>query len=550
MSSCQCAKTGMNNTLLDIQGVSITYRTSAGALAAVQDVALTLPAGVVVGLVGESGSGKSTLASAVLGLLPAQAEVRGSIRLAGQEIVGMAEPDLARIVRWRQVSIVFQQAMSALSPVHRIRIPLRDVLRHHQPGLGRRETEARLAALMERVRLPRSVLRSYPHELSGGMRQRAMIALCLVLDPPFVIFDEATSSLDTVTQREVLDELRRLQRELGMAVLLIAHDLAVVAEYADRVAVMRAGQIVEAGATAEVLSNPRHVYTHALRGAALALEPSHLAMPKHAGADAERAVLAPTAPLLTTTGIRRRYRRDACAIDNVSLGLGQGQIVALVGASGSGKSTLARLLARLEPTDGGRIVFGGRDVTQLGGRSLRAFRRAVGIVFQNPFEAFDPRLSVAEALERPLAIHHIGANDRERRRIIAEALAAVGLVPPEQFLDRLPQEVSGGQLQRIAIVRATLTMPRLLIADEPISMLDASLRRGILDLLRDLRDRRGTTVLFITHDLAAARAIADQIAVLDLGRLVEIGPAGALVERPQHHATRALIAAAPRLVTQ
>jgi len=195
-------------------------------------------------------------------------------------------------------------------------------------------------------------------------------------------------------------------------------------------------------------------------------------------------------------------------------------------------------------------VFDGRDVTHLGGRSLRPFRRAVGIVFQNPFEAFDPRLSVAEALERPLAIHHIGANDRERRRIIAEALAAVGLVPPEQFLDRLPQEVSGGQLQRIAIVRATLTMPRLLIADEPISMLDASLRRGILDLLRDLRDRRGTTVLFITHDLAAARAIADQIAVLDLGRLVEIGPAGALVERPQHHATRALIAAAPRLVTQ
>jgi peptide/nickel transport system ATP-binding protein len=539
----------MKHTLLDIQGVSITYRTSAGVLAAVQDVALTVAAGAVVGLVGESGSGKSTLASAILGLLPTQAEVRGSIRLAGQEIVGMAEPDLARIVRWRQAAIVFQQAMSALSPVHRIRIPLRDVLRHHQPNLGRHDGETRLMTLMKQVGLPATALRSYPHELSGGMRQRAMIALCLVLDPPFVIFDEATSSLDTVTQRGLLDELRRLQRDLGMAVLLIAHDLAVVAEYADRVAVMRAGRIVEAGPAAEVLSNPRHVYTRALRDAVLALEPSQLGMPKQAGADAKAAVLMPTAPLLTTTGIRRRYRRDACAIDGVSLVLGQGEIVALVGASGSGKSTLARLLARLEPTDGGQIVFDGRDVTQLGGWSLRAFRRAVGIVFQNPFEAFDPRLTVAEALERPLAIHQIGANDRERRHIIAEALAAVCLVPPEQFLHRLPREVSGGQLQRIAIVRATLTMPRLLIADEPISMLDVSLRRGILDLLRDLRDRHGATVLFITHDLAAARAIADRIAVLDVGRMVELGPAGALLERPQHHATRALIAAAPRLVT-
>jgi ABC-type glutathione transport system ATPase component len=305
---------------------------------------------------------------------------------------------------------------------------------------------------------------------------------------------------------------------------------------------------VEAGPTVDVLSNPRHVYTRALRGAALALEASQLGMPMHAGAHAEAAVLAPTVPLLTMTGIRRRYHRDACAVDDVSLALGHGEIVALVGVSGSGKSTLARLLARLEPTDGGRIVFEGRDITQLDGRSLRPFRRAVGIVFQNPFEAFDPRLGVAEALERPLAIHHIGANDRERRRIIAEALAAVDLVPPEQFLSRLPHEVSGGQLQRIAIVRATLTMPRLLIADEPISMLDVSLRRGILDLLRDLRDRRGTTMLFITHDLAAARAIADRIAVLDAGRLVELGPAGALVKRPQHHATRALIAAAPRLV--
>src|SRR5262245_33513169 len=543
-----CGKTTMNHTLLDIQGVSITYHTSAGALAAVPDGVLTGAAGTVFGLVGESGSGKSTLASAILGLLPGEAEVRGSIRLAGQEIIGMAEPALARIIRWRQAAIVFQQAMSALSPVHRIRTPLRDVLRHHRPGLGRRESEARLAALMERVRLPSSALRSYPHELSGGMRQRAMIALCLVLDPPFVIFDEATSSLDTVTQRGLLDELRRLQRELGMAVLLIAHDLAVVAEYADRVAVMRAGRIVEAGPTAEVLSNPRHVSTHALRGAVLALEPSQLGLPTHVGADAKAVAPAPTAPLLTMTGIRRRYGRETCAVDDVSLTLGQGEIVALVGASGSGKSTLARLLARLEPTDGGRIVFEGRDVTQLGGRPLRPFRRAVGIVFQNPFEAFDPRLGVAEALERPLAIHRIGANGRERRRIIAEALAAVGLVPPEQFLDRLPHEVSGGQLQRIAIVRATLTMPRLLIADEPISMLDVSLRRGILDLLRDLRDRRGTTVLFITHDLAAARAIADRIAVLDVGRLVELGSAGALIECPQHHATRALIAAAPRLV--
>jgi peptide/nickel transport system ATP-binding protein len=544
MLSRLCVMANMNHTLLDIQGVSITYRTSAGLLAAVEDVALAVPAGAVVGLVGESGSGKSTLASAILGLLPAQAEVRGSIRLAGQEIVGMAELDLARIVRWRQAAIVFQQAMSALSPVHRIRIPLRDVLRHHRPDLGRHEIEARLVALMERVRLPRSALRSYPHELSGGMRQRAMIALCLVLDPPFVIFDEATSSLDTVTQRGLLDELRRLQRELGMAVLLIAHDLAVVAEYADRVAVMRAGRIVESGPTAEVLSNPRHDYTQALRGAALTLTPPRPSMPQYAN----EATSATNAPLLATTGIRRRYHGNACAVDGVSLALGQSEIVALVGASGSGKSTLARLLARLEPTDGGRIVLDGRDVTRLGGRSLRAFRRAVGIVFQNPFEAFDPRLSIAESLERPLAIHQIGADGRERRRIIAEAFAAVGLVPPELFLNRLPREVSGGQLQRIAIVRATLTMPRLLIADEPISMLDASLRRGILDLLRDLRDRRGTTVLFITHDLAAAGAIADRIAVLDVGRLVELGPAGTLVAHPQHRVTKALIAAAPRLV--
>jgi peptide/nickel transport system ATP-binding protein len=533
----------MSNILLDIQGLSISYPTSAGAIAAVSDVALAVPAGAVVGLVGESGSGKSTLASALLGLLPAQAIVRGSIRLDGREIVGLAEDDQARVVRWRQAALVFQQAMSALSPVHRIGDQLGDVLRHHQPGLGRREVAARLAALMQRVNLPPSALRTYPHELSGGMRQRAMIALCLLLDPPLVIFDEATSSLDTLTQREVLDELRRLQRELGLALLLIAHDLALVAEYADSVAVMRAGRIVEAGPTAEVLSDPQHFYTRALRGAALSLEPPHPATPgpEHAKATG--------APLLCATNLRRRYRRDLCAVDGVSLTLGSGEIVALLGASGSGKSTLARLLARLEPADRGRIKFEGQDVTQLGGRLLRPFRRAVGYVFQNPFEAFDPRLSVAEALERPLAIHQIGADSRQRRRIIAEALAQVGLAPPEQFMERLPHQVSGGQLQRIAIVRATLTSPRLLIADEPISMLDASLRRGIIDLLRDLRDRAGTTVLFITHDLAAAQAIADRIAVLDGGQLVELAPTRALVQQPRHSATRALLAAAPRVLT-
>jgi peptide/nickel transport system ATP-binding protein len=532
----------MDNILLDIRGLSIAYRTPAGPITAVDDVALAVPAGTVVGLVGESGSGKSTLASAVLGLLPAQATVRGSIRLVGHEIVGMAEPDLARIVRWRQAAIVFQQAMSALSPVHSIGVQLGDVLRQHQPGLGRREVQARLVALLERVGLPAAALRAYPHELSGGMRQRAMIALCLMLDPPLVIFDEATSALDTLTQRALLDELRHLQHELGMAVLLIAHDLAVVAEYADRIAVMRAGRIVEAGPAAEVLADPRHVYTRALRSAVLSLAPDAPAMPRYRAPDA------PPAPaLLQTTDLRRRYRRDACAVDDVSLVLGQGEILALLGASGSGKSTLARLLARLEPADGGRIVFDGQDVTRLGGRSLQSFRREVGIIFQNPFESFDPRLSIAEALERPLAIHHIGADSQARRRIIAEALAMVGLTSPKAFLDRQPHEVSGGQLQRIAIVRATLTRPRLLIADEPISMLDASLRRDILGLLRDLRDRRRTTVLFITHDFAAAHAIADRIAVLDAGRLVELAPASTLVEWPQHPTTQALIAAAPRL---
>ncbi|QWF16770.1 dipeptide ABC transporter ATP-binding protein [Lysobacter capsici] len=497
---------------------------------------MELHPGQCLGVVGESGSGKSLTALALLSLLPAQLRAQGRLTIDGSD-VAIASAAHARL-RGRTLAWVPQDPLAALHPLRRIGAQLNETLRVVR-GLSAAAAGAQAQALLERVQLPdpAAALRRYPHQFSGGQRQRIAIALALATQPRVLIADEPTSALDARIARDILDLLDRLRREDGLALLLISHDLPLVGAYAQQLLVLQRGEVVERGDTATVFASPAHAYTRELLAADRidALPPEPMVQ-----ADND------TPPLLRGEALSMHYpRAPRPALDGVDIELRRGQGLALVGESGSGKSTLGRVLLRLLRGAQGRVSIEGIDLGSLDAAALRRLRARTGVVFQDPYASLDPRLRVAEIVAEPLRIH--GTLDKHARRARAAGLLRdVGL--DEAMLDRYPHQFSGGQRQRIAIARALATSPDLLVCDEAVSALDAHHRASILALLARLKRERGLALLFVTHDLAAAAAVAERIAVLEGGRIVETGPTAQVLKMPQHAHTRALVAARPAVL--
>ena len=599
--------------ILDIKDLSIAYRSGIGDVRAVRHVDLALHPGEVIGLAGESGCGKSTLAYGSVRLLRPPAVITGGsvtyrgrrVDAGGVDVLAAGEAKL-RALRWREIAIVFQSAMNSLNPVLRVRDQLLDAIGAHLP-LTHEQKHDRAVELIEMVGIPRSRLASYPHELSGGMRQRAMIAMALAAEPEVVIMDEPSTALDVVVQRDILSEIFELKDRLGFSVLFITHDLSLLLEIADRVVIMYAGQVVESGTREQVHTRSVHPYTRGLltsfprltgprrklsgipgsppdlRGAltgcpfiprcrfstdacatvVMALtpvEPDHLSACPYV--TAERLDASPAPALASATAregagpvvleavdLSKRYRLgrhvEVDAVKSASLGLRRGTITALVGESGSGKTTVARLLSGQEKRTGGQILLDGEPIDPAAKRGFRAYKGTVQMVFQDPFASLNPLHRVRYILERALSLHSRRTGRAPTDAELDTLLTQVRLTPPEQFRDSYPHELSGGQRQRVSIARALAASPRVLLADEPVSMLDVSIRLEMLDLIEELRARLELAVLYITHDIASARYFADEILVMHDGEIVERGPAELLTQAPTHEYTRLLIASAP-----
>ena len=500
------------------------------------DVDLDLPAGSITGLVGDSGSGKSMTSLAIIGLLPEGAAARGQVLLDSTNLLDLPERAMNDL-RGRRIGMIFQEPMTALNPLMTIGDQVAEVLiRHH--GMDRAAALKVARAKLDRVGLPgpRFPLTAFPHELSGGQRQRVAIAMAIADAPDLLIADEPTTALDVTTQAQILDLLRDLVRTEGMALLLITHDLAVVAGIADRVAVMQAGRIVEQDATEALFRTQGHPYTRALFAAARH-QPRRSA-PKGQGA-----------PILTVEHAVREYRLPRAtpfaphgalrAVDDVSLTIADGEAVGLVGESGCGKSTLTRAILGLDPLQGGRILLDGQPVTA---RMPAALRAKVQVVFQDPYGSFDPRWRVDRLVAEPF---HLTGRPADWRDRVAQALDEVGI--PADAMSRHIHQFSGGQRQRIAIARALIVRPRLIVLDEAVSALDVQVRAQVLDLLARLRDSHGLAWLFISHDLSVVRAITDRVLVMNRGRIVEEGPAGAILSAPRDPHTQRLVAATPHI---
>ena len=524
--------------LLEVRELSVSF----GALPAVKRISFTLQRGETLALVGESGSGKSVSALSLLQLLPYPhaRHPTGSIRLRGQELLGAA-PARLREVRGNQIAMVFQEPMTSLNPLHSIEKQISETLLLHK-GLSGSRLRARILELLELVGLPDAAqrLNALPHELSGGQRQRVMIAMALANEPDILIADEPTTALDVTIQAQILKLLKDLQARFGMAILFITHDLSIVRKMADRVCVMRAGEVVETGAVADLFASPQHPYTRQL----LAAEPQGEPPPEIADAPEVIASDGLKVWFPLKRGVLQRVVDHVKAVDGVSLSVREGQTLGVVGESGSGKTTLGLALLRLLASEGA-IRFEGQRVDGWPGKALRPLRKFMQIVFQDPFGSLSPRLSVGEIVEEGLLVHGLAGDRATRRARIAQALTEVGLDPATQ--DRYPHEFSGGQRQRIAIARALALQPHLLILDEPTSALDVSVQAQIVDLLRELQRRHRLAYVFISHDLRVVRALANHLLVMKNGRVVEAGPARRVFDDPQHPYTQALLAAALNL---
>ncbi len=520
-------------TLLAVERLTVAF----GAKTVVRDVSFTLDRGETLALVGESGSGKSLTALSVLQLLPPGAACTGSVVLAGQQMIGAPDADL-RGHRGGTAGIVFQEPMTSLNPLKRIGAQVAEAIFLHR-AMAKDALRVRVADLLTEVGFPDAAHRldAFPHQLSGGQRQRVMIAMALANDPALLIADEPTTALDVTIQAQILKLLAAAKAARGLALLLISHDLAIVRRYADRVAVMQRGDVVEAGDVGDVFAAPAHPYTVAL----LAAEPRGAPSP----VDAAAPVLCEARGLRVHFPIRRGVLRRTVghvrAVDGISLSVREGETVGLVGESGSGKSTTGYALLRLQDAEGG-IRFRGEDVQAMDAKRLRRLRAQMQIVFQDPYGSLSPRLSVGEIISEGLAVHEPGLDRAAREARVAAALADVGL--PADIGGRFPHEFSGGQRQRIAIARAIILHPRFVVLDEPTSALDMSVQAQIVELLRRLQAEHGLGYLFISHDLKVVRAMAHRIIVMRQGKVVEEGPADEIVRRPKQPYTRALMAAA------
>lgn len=542
-------------SVLDVQGLRVSYDSRAGRREVVHGVDVSVGEGAVVALVGESGSGKSTTAHALIGLLPEGGRVDGgSIALGGVDITGWSQQRL-RAVRGAQVGLVPQDPVSSLDPVRPIGVQVGEVLRLHgvRSAAVRR---ARVLELLERVGLDDPALRArqYPHELSGGMRQRVLIATAIALGPRLIIADEPTSALDVTVQRRILDLIDDLRREEGTSVLLVTHDLGVAADRAQRIVVLNQGRVVEQGPSAGILSSPADVYTRQLLADAPALAVGDFRRPAPAlflrdaaAAAAENPYVIVADGLVKEFAVHGRGREPFRAVDDVSFQVRRGTTHALVGESGSGKTTTARLVTRFLQPDAGRIELVGSsgelaDIAGLHGEGLRRLRRRIQLVYQNPFSSLDPRQSVAQIVAEPLHNFREGTRaDRSARA--AELLDRVAL--PADLLERTPRELSGGQRQRVAIARALAIRPDVVVLDEAVSALDVTVQARILELLESLQQELGLTYLFISHDLAVVRRISHTVSVMRRGRVVEAGSTEDIFTSPAHEYTRELLAAVP-----
>ncbi len=525
--------------LLSIKDLSVTFQVPGDDIDAVRGVSFDIAEGETVALVGESGSGKSVTALSILQLLPYPVAFHpsGSIIFKDEELIG-ANGDRLQRVRGGQIAMIFQEPMTSLNPLHSIEKQIGEALILHK-GLAAKACRDRVLDLLDLVGVHNAAQRmsAYPHELSGGQRQRVMIAMALANEPDLLIADEPTTALDVTLQAQILELLAKLQRKLGMAVLFITHDLAVVEKIADRVCVMNEGKIVETGKIKSLFKKPKHTYTKKLLDA----EPKGIKTPTKKGAPVvlEGDGIKVWFPI--KKGVMRRTVDHVRAVDGISLKIREGETVGVVGESGSGKTTLGMALLRLQSSEGA-IQFFGRDLQGLKNKEIRPLRREMQVVFQDPFGSLSPRMSVGQIIEEGLLVHGIGDGSREREQLVIDVLEEVDLDPDS--LNRYPHEFSGGQRQRIAIARAMVLRPRFVVLDEPTSALDRSVQAQIVDLLRQLQTRHKLAYLFISHDLKVVRALSDHVIVMRAGKVVEEGSVQTIFDAPKEPYTRALMAAA------
>jgi peptide/nickel transport system ATP-binding protein len=552
--------------LVSVQDLRVDFRLGKSVIApAVRGVSFDVPENATVALVGESGSGKSVSAMAIVRLLPENAIVGATSRVefGGRNL--LAEPiERLRALRGKDISVVFQEPMSSLNPVFTVGDQVAEVLRLHL-GLSRQQATERVVELLNEVGIPepRARLNAYPHELSGGQQQRVMIAMAIACEPKLLIADEPTTALDVTVQRQILELIAKLQERLRMSVLFISHDLGLVGEIADHVVVMREGTVRESGPVQQIFSAPQDAYTKALLLCRPRLDVKPKRLPviddfmKPGGTpivvgEQRTARPAEPKPLIEAKGLRKEYklktglfaRKRIEAVKEASFEVSRGRTLGVVGESGSGKTTVGMLLMRLIEPTAGQVFFNGQELLSLSNRELMAYRRKIQIIFQNPYASLNPRFTVGQILTEPMKIHHIGANDNERFERAAALAKRVGL--SADSVHKYPHEFSGGQRQRIAIARVLTMQPEVIICDESVSALDVSVQATVLNLLLDLQDEFHISYVFISHDLAVVKYMADDILVMHLGEIVERGSSEAIYESPQHAYTKKLLSAIPR----
>jgi peptide/nickel transport system ATP-binding protein len=544
----------MSEALFSVKNLRVAYPRRSGEVEswAIDGVSFILKPGERMGLVGESGCGKSTIGKAIMRLLPASSRVEGIVNFQGESVLDLTPIQMQKF-RGEAVALIFQDPMTRLDPLMTIGNHCIETLQAHLPELSKQQAKEKALATLAKVKIPASRWSQYPHEFSGGMRQRVAIALALLLSPKLIIADEPTTSLDVTVSAQILQELTRLCGEENMGLLLISHDLAMVGEYCDRIGVMYQGKMVEMGKTETVFAHPQHEYTQSLLKAALHIQKEEGTGKREQGTEKAN-------PILKITELKQHYTiepnfierifkgegQTVKAVDGINLELYAGEILGLVGESGCGKSTLSRTILQLISPTSGKVEFLGQELTSLSRQEIRSSRRQIQMIFQDPHACLNPAMTVGQSIADPLLIHNL-ANAVKAKEQVLWMLEKVGLTPAELYYHRYPADLSGGQQQRVAIARALITKPKLVICDEPVSMLDASVQTQVLDLMLQLKDEFKLTYLFITHDLWLARFLCDRIAVMNGGKIVELGQTKQIFAHPQHPYTQTLLAAAPLL---